>query len=1241
MPLLRLTQHVESKDNYRVEIALEGDGPRKVATAVFDFALDKTDQRDFRWYLEDYLDTPFDPNPKIADRIEGRMIEVGKEIFGKVFKSPDAVKIWNRVGEKISEFRIEIVTDVLGANAIPWELICDTQTNKFLALNACEFVRSHPESSESPEIPQATDVVRILLAICRPREERDVPFRSVAGHILRAVQQDSQKTFELRVLRPPTFENLGNELLEAKRRGQPYHIVHFDGHGAYLDIAQLFEKWEEDEQAMLKFLADWLNISTNRFSPEIIYPNERRNGERGYLIFENPESEYNLRLVDGPEMGSLLKQASVPILVLNACRSAHSEPLERPDEKEQQDIHSQVRTFGSFAQEVSDNGVAGVVAMRYNVFVETAAKFVANLYNLLAKGVALGEAVTRGRQSLRNEPARSIGYDPVNLQDWVVPIVYEAESIRLLQHTVAETDVTQIEIDLSQTAKPADDLPRPDVGFYGRDETLLALDRAFDTQKVVLLHAYAGSGKTMTAAEFARWYQQTGGLDGPILFTSFEQKKTLDIILNEAIGQTFGKALENIGIHWNAPQSDDEHLNVTLQVLKQIPVLWIWDNVEPVNGFPSGAQSAWTEKEQRDLKNFLQNMGDLTKARFLLTSRRDERAWLGDLPRRVSLPPMPKQEMVQLARALAEKQGKKMSSVGDWMPLLDFTRGNPMTLTVLVGQALRDGLNTKAQVYEYVNKLRTGEAKFEDEKGEGREKSLGASLSYGFETAFTEEERKILALLHFFQGFVHAATFMYMGFKDNEWHLPELEWLTKDSIGNLLDRASEIGLLTAHGGGYYTIHPALPWFFGELFEQYYPAPAPQPADDPNDQLPITNRQSALRAFVEAIGALGDYYHDQYEDGNREVIAPLRAEEANLLHARALALSGLRGSKGEYNWAHSVIKTMQGLDTLYAHTGRRAEWQRLVEEILPDFVGPDDLPRPGREAQWSLVTQYRVLLAQEERNWAEAERLQRVCVDWDRRNAAPLLARPPESLDAGERNTLRTLAVSMEQLGQIQREIGMADCAQTMKEAIPICQVIDDKAEEAILAFNLGHAYMQLPALRDLDQAERWYRRSLELLDKNDRIMRGRCTGQLGLVAYERFNDAKKEGKTKEELLQHLNTAADYYRQALALQPPDAVDDLAVTHNQLGNIYGDAGNFEQSIHHHQEAAKFFEAAGALFNAAIVRRNLAISSSRLNRLPDALLYARAALRNFEAYQGRAGEMEEKTRKLIADIERLMGK
>jgi hypothetical protein len=150
------------------------------------------------------------------------------------------------------------------------------------------------------------------------------------------------------------------------------------------------------------------------------------------------------------------------------------------------------------------------------------------------------------------------------------------------------------------------------------------------------------------------------------------------------------------------------------------------------------------------------------------------------------------------------------------------------------------------------------------------------------------------------------------------------------------------------------------------------------------------------------------------------------------------------------------------------------------------------------------------------------------VEEQRRRAVALLARPPETLTDGGKNTLRTLAVSIEELGHIQREQGKPECIDNYKDCIPLYQCIGDQHAEAVLVFNIGHTYKELPVLRDLDEAERWYQRSLELLEVSDRIMRGRCIGQLGFVALERSKDAKKAGKTQEEIVRHLNTAADYY-----------------------------------------------------------------------------------------------------------------
>jgi hypothetical protein len=116
-------------------------------------------------------------------------------------------------------------------------------------------------------------------------------------------------------------------------------------------------------------------------------------------------------------------------------------------------------------------------------------------------------------------------------------------------------------------------LPKaPDVGFFGRDETLYALDRAFDAHRIVLLHAFVGSGKTATAAEFARWYSLTGGVLGPVLFSSFERHLPLARVLDK-IGEVFGPLLERSGVQWAAVTDDKRRREIALSAALQAPVL--------------------------------------------------------------------------------------------------------------------------------------------------------------------------------------------------------------------------------------------------------------------------------------------------------------------------------------------------------------------------------------------------------------------------------------------------------------------------------------------------------------------------------------------------------------------------------------------------------------------------------------------------------------------------------------------
>jgi hypothetical protein len=524
----------------------------------------------------------------------------------------------------------------------------------------------------------------------------------------------------------------------------------------------------------------------------------------------------------------------------------------------------------------------------------------------------------------------------------------------------------------------------------------------------VLLHAFAGRGKTSTAAEFARWYALTGGVEGPVLFSSFERYLPLARVLDK-IGEVFGQALEASGIHWNAITDLAQRRSIALQVLQQVPVLWIWDNVEPVAGFPAGTASEWSAAEEQELRAFVSAARE-TKAKFLMTSRRDEAAWLGELPRRVQVPAMPMQERLQLARAIVERRSKRLADLPELTPLLRFTRGNPLTILVTLGEALRAGIDTPARLDAFVADLHRGEVAFEDEASEGRTKSLGASLSYGFDTAFTDDERK--------------------------------------------------------------------------------------------------------------------------------------------------------------------------------------------------------------------------------------RLQQVRVDWNRQRAQPALTVPPDPRDATQRNTIRTLAASLQGLAHMQRMQGSPTCAATYREALDFANAIRDTAVQATCAFNLGHAYKDIAALRNLNEAERWYRKSLDLTP-DDRLARGLRVGQLGLVAFERFLEAQTAKRPVEELVRHLAEAARLYGQALDMMPATAVTERGIIHNQLGNIYVNTGDINRALHHYQQDIRYCEQTGDIFGASEARRNVAIALRAAGRPSDARAYAEAALANFRTFGDRAADRIQHCESLIAAIDQAIAK
>ncbi|MFZ1218229.1 MAG: CHAT domain-containing protein [Chthoniobacterales bacterium] len=1218
MTRLHIRQDAPQGGNYPIRLTLERVGaPEMEAEAIIQFALFEQEQEELRWYLEDYLQHADVVEAVTVQQVEALMVARGEELYTKVLAANQRTQaLWFSIRNDLADLRVEITTGVAEAASIPWELMRDPEMDSPISLRVKSFVRvqSNPNISFVAVPPAQDGRIRLLYIACRPSGAEDVELRAVANRLLQDLGQDRTR-FEIKALRPPTFERLQKELADAKQAGRPYHIVHFDGHGVYADLSK-------------SKLADWAAALSS------VALGGGESGTHGYLLFEHP-SEDKMRPVDGQTLGQLLHDNGVPVLVLNACQSAMHEAAVTP--KIAPSVHDEVRAIGSLAQAVTDQGIPAVLGMRYSVYVVTAAQYIGQLYAALAKGRGFGQAATDGRKHLRLNPDRWVGLQPRPLQDWFVPVAYEAAPIEFLTAAPTAALRGQPELDPIQSNQA---LLRyvPEEGFVGRDETILTLDRAFDSHRVVLLHAYAGQGKSSTAVEFARWYAVTGGLgEQPrVLLASFESHTDLSDLLNQ-IGQPFSEMLAAKNIHWSAINDPGERRQLVLQLLRLVPILWIWDNIESVAGFPEGTESQWADAEQNDLRDFLMQikLDNVSHVKILLTSRRDEHSWLGGIPHRIAMPRMRNSDAAKLALKLGEDKNLQRSEIADWQPLLDYCAGNPLTLRVLVGQAVKASLRGKQRIAAFVDAIRSGEQRIEDaDEKHGRDKSLGASLDYGFRHAFKDDELPVIALLHLFQGTVDVDALHFMG-EVGERALAELKGLSKEYLAGLLERAKDTGLLTHLDATWFTIHPALPWFLRQLFARHY-----------DGQAGRSTAQDALNAWVVAVGALGNYYHRQFYGGNRGVIAFLELEEPNLLHARRLARRN--------EWWLPIVSCMQGLNSLYDYQGRMSEWARLVEEIRFDFCTADNEPIPGREDQYSVVMEYRVALAKDhEFDLARAAALQEKCVRFDRHQAAAALALPVDApLDGDQNNWLQTLAKSLGTLGQIRREAGEADCVEHFQEAARIFRRVGNRAFEAITEFDLGHSFKDIPAIRNLDAAEAAYRRSLDLFPPNDALSHAKSISQIGVVHHERLTEARQRDEPVDILLRHAQAAETHYLQGLRLCPKNALTSLAPKHGQLGNLYQEFGELDNARKHYEQAALYFEEADNHFKAGQTRFNMALMYVQAAENEDeptrqrasllrARAYAEAALRDSKHYQGRAAKDEANAQGLLDHIIQVFAK
>jgi tetratricopeptide (TPR) repeat protein len=106
-------------------------------------------------------------------------------------------------------------------------------------------------------------------------------------------------------------------------------------------------------------------------------------------------------------------------------------------------------------------------------------------------------------------------------------------------------------------------------------------------------------------------------------------------------------------------------------------------------------------------------------------------------------------------------------------------------------------------------------------------------------------------------------------------------------------------------------------------------------------------------------------------------------------------------------------------------------------------------------------------------------------------------------------------------------------------------------------------------------------------------------------------------------------------EALEMLPANAVADLALAHNQLGGIYGEAGEIDTAIRHFRESVRYREATQNRFGAGQSRQSAALALANAGRFADARDWAESALRDYQACENADQEVVD-TLKLLERIE-----
>ncbi|MET8570164.1 tetratricopeptide repeat protein [Streptomyces sp. NPDC004783] len=1138
-----------------------GEFPSPVGTPTpLVWPLAEAELAELRWYLESYLHTPFGVYGERGPRTAARLPEWGARIFDAVFPAGPARDAWTRArarAEARGDGPAELVVRSASAEllGLPWELMAEEGRPAPLVLGGAAITRSLPAADLRQVFGVEGARLRVLMVISRPEGTTDVGYRMIARPLLRRLEAVRGRV-ELVVLRPPTLARLEEELRAAQEAGEPFQIVHFDGHGK-------FGRFPGRAGGI---------VPAGTASPA--------DAPQGLLAFEAPSGGTDW--VAAGRVARVLAASRVPVVVLNACESGTVG----------------ARVEAALATRLLQEGTAAVVAMAYRVYTVAAAEFMTAFYERLFAGDGMPEAVAAGRHRLASADQRPSRKGPLALADWMVPVLYARGDVRFPELHTARGGREPIgdlldrmrrraagphrSADGAVAAADEDGLPAEVGEFVGRDAPLYLLDVAARQQRVVVLHGTGGTGKTELAKTFGRWCRDTGAVDDPswVIWHSFEPGAAsfgVDAVLDAVGRRVWGDRFVQL--------ERGEARAATEELLADKRVLLIWDNFESAHTMPDPRLTTPPlDQEERDaLRRFLRRVAEGGRSTVVITSRTTE-DWLGgpDTVARVrigGLEPGEANEYVdQLLAPYPDARRRRGSEAfGELMQWLD---GHPLSMRLTLPHLQTTSAAKLLAGLRGTAPLPAGSA------GDGdRTASLSACVAYSFTHLDPDDQQAlgVLGLLHDVTSCWVLATFsMVSGVPVKYRNRSAAQWAAA------LDRAAGVGLVVPLGGGLYRVHPALPAYLAHLGPD---SPMERPGTDGETAATLHALLDAHAAFsivlagrlrgpdAENVLAMTDH---QY----RTLGALLGHALDNRLWPPALGIFGLlimywdaRGLAEESRaWLDRALTVLEPPEAAALATDASAVlWLVLAEA---DAVS---LARSGRLDQAERAYRSVLRLAEEQPDATHVqEDLTSVFLGLGN------VARMRGELDKAEdwyhkaRGRQRALgdrpglAATCHQLARVAQDRGELEGAERWyRESLGLFRELRDNAGSGQCCYGLG---IVARMRGDLNGAEDWYRECL-VLQHSDRPNLANTYQGLGVVA---------------RLRGELDEAEGWFRRCLLIQ--EELDDRsgrATTYHQLGMVDLERGELDRAERWYLRSLELKE---ALHN----RRGLADAYHELGRV-----------------------------------------